>query len=204
MGDAVEAGFGELVRGARVERGWSQRELADLLGLDTSAISRLEAGTRTTKLTEAVTLSEVLGVPLNALATRKDPVGRIEAALGRADTRARSARTAVGAALRAYVEVSRLVADAPEPAMSALGLAGPDAPWGHIRDRVRTLSEGDPAADQVAVPDRWTENIVQELAEMLVQRVVAVAEEAIAADEVIASFKAELSDREKPSVTREN
>jgi transcriptional regulator with XRE-family HTH domain len=63
----VEAGFGERVKEARVKAGWTQRELAEKLHLDASAISRLEKGTRAIRLGEAAHIALALGVSLTYL-----------------------------------------------------------------------------------------------------------------------------------------
>ena len=66
----AEARFNKLVGGRlrvlRTEKGWSQRELADAvrdqLGLDPSAITRLERGERALKLREAAVIAGALEV----------------------------------------------------------------------------------------------------------------------------------------------
>jgi transcriptional regulator with XRE-family HTH domain len=63
----VEAGFGERVKEARVKAGWTQRDLAAKLGLDASAISRLEKGTRAIRLGEAAHIAIALGSDLGYL-----------------------------------------------------------------------------------------------------------------------------------------
>jgi len=55
MERAVE-GFGRNVRALRVERGWTQEELADRSGLTSVQISRVERGVREVRLTTLMRL----------------------------------------------------------------------------------------------------------------------------------------------------
>lgn len=74
---ASEAGtvnrqFGDLMRERRESKGWSQRQLAEMLRvvdlrLDPSAITRIERGTRDVKLTEAIAISNLLEFHLDEL-----------------------------------------------------------------------------------------------------------------------------------------
>lgn len=62
--------FGEAMREARTHLGISQRKLAELLEdlgmkIDPSAITRIEKGQREPKFTEAVAISDVLGIQLS-------------------------------------------------------------------------------------------------------------------------------------------
>lgn len=75
----TEQAFGQAVHAHRVQKGWSQRELAERLesagvGVDASAVSRIEKGTRAVRLSEAVILAQVLDVPLETLLV---PPGRL-------------------------------------------------------------------------------------------------------------------------------
>lgn len=67
-----EERFGAAVNHFRLRRGWSQRDLADKLTrlgmpVDASAVSRIEKGTRSVRLTEAMTLADALDVELDSL-----------------------------------------------------------------------------------------------------------------------------------------
>lgn len=75
----TEQAFGQAVRAHRAQKGWSQRQLAELLepvgiDVDASAVSRIEKGTRAVRLSEAVILAQVLDVPLETLLV---PPGRL-------------------------------------------------------------------------------------------------------------------------------
>lgn len=78
--DDSEARFNKLVGGRirdlRIDKEWSQRELADAvrgeLGLDPSAITRLERGERALKLREAAVLANALDVGLYQLLADSD------------------------------------------------------------------------------------------------------------------------------------
>ncbi|MET9286465.1 helix-turn-helix domain-containing protein [Nocardia beijingensis] len=68
----IVSNFGKLLREAREEAGWTQRELVERLGarpfglqLDTSAITRMEKGQREPRLREAIEISELLDFSLD-------------------------------------------------------------------------------------------------------------------------------------------
>ncbi len=58
---------GQRIADLRAERGVSQRRLADVLGLDPSALSRIESGDRGLAVGELVSVAEFLGVASDAL-----------------------------------------------------------------------------------------------------------------------------------------
>lgn len=58
---------GQRIAELRAERGVSQRRLADVLGLDPSALSRIESGERGLAVGELVAVAEFLGVDTDAL-----------------------------------------------------------------------------------------------------------------------------------------
>lgn len=60
MDDAVHR-FGQNVRAARLERGWTQEDLAGRTGLAVVQISRVERGVREVRLTTLVRLLAALG-----------------------------------------------------------------------------------------------------------------------------------------------
>jgi transcriptional regulator with XRE-family HTH domain/Zn-dependent peptidase ImmA (M78 family) len=74
--------IGERVREARVAAGHTQAELAERLGLDRTALAKVEAGTRQVSALELFRLSDVLGLPLahfvlappEAIVSRRAPV----------------------------------------------------------------------------------------------------------------------------------
>lgn len=90
-----EGAFARHVAEARRRRGLSQADLAAALTgagvkIDSSAVSRIESGTRSIGLGEAVVLARVLGGDLNRW-VRTNPAAEVEAlreALARADTEA--------------------------------------------------------------------------------------------------------------------
>jgi transcriptional regulator with XRE-family HTH domain len=60
---AVLAQFGANVRAARLDRGWTQEDLAHASGLATVQISRIERGGREIRLTTLLRLLKALDVP---------------------------------------------------------------------------------------------------------------------------------------------
>jgi DNA-binding Xre family transcriptional regulator len=66
MDHAIEL-FGENVRRARHERGWTQEDLSGKTGLATVQISRIERGKREIRLTTLLRLLEAFDMPPDAL-----------------------------------------------------------------------------------------------------------------------------------------
>ncbi|OBG18340.1 hypothetical protein A5768_31840 [Mycolicibacterium fortuitum] len=120
----TEAGFGERVRDARQERKWSQKQLAEKLALDASAISRLEQGTRAIRLGEAALIARVLDVDLDFLVYGDlDPVAALRRARAEADSRMHVVRRAAQAMAGEYLEIIYLLSENPE-LFGNLGQAG--------------------------------------------------------------------------------
>lgn len=65
--DVIDAELGKRVRAAREAAGLTIRQLAEMLGLDGSAMSRTESGERAMKARELITVSRELHVPLDVL-----------------------------------------------------------------------------------------------------------------------------------------
>ncbi len=78
LGDEVSSTFAERAKAARLRAGLTQQQLSDRLRneaevlLDTSAITRIEAGQREPRLGEALAIARVLGFGLNNLVPRAD------------------------------------------------------------------------------------------------------------------------------------
>lgn len=66
--DYVLARFAETMREARTKLKLSQKGLADVLGMDRSAITRIESGERDPRLSEAVAIASALGFYLQGFA----------------------------------------------------------------------------------------------------------------------------------------
>jgi transcriptional regulator with XRE-family HTH domain len=66
MDDAIQQ-FGENVRSARHERGWTQEDLSARTGLAVVQISRIERGKREIRLTTLIRLLDAFDMPVEAL-----------------------------------------------------------------------------------------------------------------------------------------
>lgn len=78
---SVNKRFGDVVKASREARGWSQRQLAEMLRavdlkLDPSAITRIERGNRDVKLAEAIAIASVL--EFDVLDLHHSPEGEFE------------------------------------------------------------------------------------------------------------------------------
>ena len=62
--------FGARVRKARLERGWTQEDLAEETGLASVQISRIERGVREIRLTTLLRLLDALNIPAGKLLDR--------------------------------------------------------------------------------------------------------------------------------------
>lgn len=58
----------------RREKGYSQEQLADLLGVSRQSVSKWEAGQSTPELAKLLTLADLFGVTLDALIREEQPV----------------------------------------------------------------------------------------------------------------------------------
>lgn len=111
----TEAGFGERVRDARQERKLSQKQLAEKLDLDASAISRLEQGARAIRLGEAALIARVLDVDLDFLVYGDlDPAAALRRARAQADNRMHRTRRAAYEMAGEYLEIIELLSENPE------------------------------------------------------------------------------------------
>jgi transcriptional regulator with XRE-family HTH domain len=63
----TQAEIGRRIAELRAERGVSQRQMADAVGLDQSALSRIETGTRGLAVEELVAIANFLAVDTNTL-----------------------------------------------------------------------------------------------------------------------------------------
>lgn len=66
----IQTSFGEAIRDARVNLGYSQEELADLCGMHRTYISDIERGLRNISLENIERLSVALNIPLSILFTQ--------------------------------------------------------------------------------------------------------------------------------------
>lgn len=67
----IKARWGSLVKTVRVEQELSQRQLAEISGVNRNVLRRLECGAGNTSIEVVERLFEVLGYELDAICTRK-------------------------------------------------------------------------------------------------------------------------------------
>ena len=112
--------FGDLVRRHRESNNWSQRRLAQRLEevgvkLDPSAVTRIERGSRETKLREAVAIAEVLAVDLRELTrVEREPRAELDSLLTSIAERRKTARAAFGGMAFYYLMAAQLLTLNPE------------------------------------------------------------------------------------------
>lgn len=87
----------------------SQRELGEALGLDASAVSRLEQGARSIRLNEAAAIAEKLNVGLDSLTFGDDPEVVFEELLGNFLRLADSSRDGAKRLANSFLSVVQMV-----------------------------------------------------------------------------------------------
>ena len=70
----TETEIGARVKALRERAGATQVEIGDALGVDQTAISKIEAGTRSLTARELVLVSSYFGVPASSLVSAEEPV----------------------------------------------------------------------------------------------------------------------------------
>ena len=75
MREQHQAGIGRQIARLREQHGWSQRELAKAVGLDQSAVSRIEAGRRRVSAEELHRFTRIFSVTADALLVSETSVG---------------------------------------------------------------------------------------------------------------------------------
>lgn len=84
--------FGEAVRKERDDKGWTQPQMAEQLGMHPTTLAKIEKGDRSVRIVEAVAIADLFGVSLDRLLGRRagianevaDIVGNLQHAAGRA------------------------------------------------------------------------------------------------------------------------
>lgn len=171
--DAVAESFGARIKEARTTRGWSQTRLAEVLELNPSSVSRLEAGRQRLSLDQAARIASSLGVSLDALLEPATPEAEFRAAVTAADAAAGGAEEALATLFQAALQVHKTAAGAPTAArVELLDDEDPDEAVQGLRFRVERRG---PSATVVA-PDGEVSDLLEQLAFALAQRVVTVAE----------------------------
>ena len=67
MSTDIRIAFGDRIRTLRLERGWTQVEMADFLVMDRSYLSEIETGKKDPSLTMLKTIAVGLAIPLSKL-----------------------------------------------------------------------------------------------------------------------------------------
>lgn len=94
-----------LIKRARAAKGWSQKQLADTIGVTPGFVTKLEAGHAFPSYERCLTLANVLGLPLDDLWPRVEEA-RVEASQQRLRTR--------GLAMRGAVRIRGALGEPPE------------------------------------------------------------------------------------------
>ncbi len=63
--------FGEMLRERRRAKGWTQPQLAERLKMHSTVLAKIEKGTRSVRMDEAVTIADLFGVSLDSLLGRR-------------------------------------------------------------------------------------------------------------------------------------
>lgn len=154
----ADKAFGQRVRDARTARGWSQSRLAEHLELDTSGVSRIEAGKTRLSLSQAVRIASVLGMSLDTLSEAATPEGELDAALAALDSAVLAARDALTAALTAAVRVDAAGRNVtPDALRAAVGETDPEDTLGGLVARVARTAAGSGSA--VVVDDETADKM---------------------------------------------
>ena len=113
---STEAAFGGRVRAVRLDRQISQKALADEIGLDASAISRLEQGSRAIRLGESALIAKALNVELGYLVYGPDvdPVIELNRALANAGSAIERIRESATNLCAEMLEMIMLLSENPE------------------------------------------------------------------------------------------
>ena len=75
MKEAMKTAFGETIRRLRMEKGLTQQQLSDQLGLDRSSVASWELGRHMPGVTTITQLAEALGVETAALMATVEKLG---------------------------------------------------------------------------------------------------------------------------------
>jgi transcriptional regulator with XRE-family HTH domain len=67
MSNDVRVRFGQRIRKLRTQRGWTQEDIADRLGIDRSYLADIERGNRNVSLKMQETLAQGFGLSLSKL-----------------------------------------------------------------------------------------------------------------------------------------
>jgi transcriptional regulator with XRE-family HTH domain len=175
--DDFSQAFGQNMRSARSQKGWSQRELAEALDtrgvrLDPSAVTRIERGAREVKLREAVEIADCLSIDLQQLLrpAGPDPLSMVLELRRFAEKRMRSGRFAfaeLGHYARAMQEILEVRPEARDRLRRLRGRSetvdSHELVVGELEDLLRDL--------QWADPDFEVEDVDEQLGGVL-QRVV--------------------------------
>ncbi|SKS68633.1 helix-turn-helix domain-containing protein [Mycobacteroides abscessus] len=175
---AIETGFGERVRDFRIDRGWTQRQLAERLSLDASAVSRLEQGTRAIRLGEAAQIAEVLGIDFADLVFGDlDPVSELQDLRNAADSHMRITRRAAVLMTSAFLEVVEFLEKNPTllGALESTDLAAPASAEDYLEwvcKRVDYLFQTPETSNKIYVENKTRRGQLRALLEAVIATVI--------------------------------
>jgi transcriptional regulator with XRE-family HTH domain len=182
LNDEVSSNFAERAKAARLRAGLTQQQLSDRLRteahvvLDTSAITRIEAGQREPRLGEALAIARVLEFGLNNLVARED----LDFYLSDVDRLMDESRAALVRMLRAVDPVVDFVRRNPD----SLGDDSLDdrfrrvVEWFHRRVSHEDFVPGDEPATNIAVArGRTDERLKRQLLRAVIEGILVKADE---------------------------
>ncbi len=103
------------VAAARRARKWTQRQLGEELGLDASAVSRLEKGLRAVRLGEAALIARVLRMNIDSLVYGDDdPVAQLRRSRNDANFYMHETRDSAVQMVFAFAQIAELLTETPE------------------------------------------------------------------------------------------
>lgn len=157
--DSTEKIFGQAVNRFRISRQMSQRDLAEELtelgmSVDASAVSRIEKGSRSVRLSEAVIIASALRVDLDTLlAQTKSPADKLASLRRKVESSLTDAALPVAWSMLSMWEVVYHLEKHPELLVDAPELEDVESPQDYLKYLAELLPEWPVSRESVLVVD---------------------------------------------------